>query len=319
MKSINWQPTASLINLKKRAQWIASIRAFFAERRILEVETPLLSQHTVTDPHIQSFVTEFIAPPLSKKFHLQTSPEYAMKRLLANGSGPIYQICKAFRNGEVGAQHNPEFTMLEWYRPSFTHHDLMQEVDELIQTILQTKSAERCSYQNLFLTHLEFDPFTISTTELQKYVQHHCHYKNKLTHDDALNLLLAHCIEPTLGQTRPIFIYDFPVSQSALARIRNDTPPVAERFELYFKGKEMANGFCELTNADEQFARFQHDQNTRQRLQRPIPEIDLRLISALRAGFPECAGVALGIDRLMMLALEASHIKEVITFNFDTA
>jgi len=317
-----WRPSASLDTLKKRAQLIQHIRAFFYKRNVMEVETPLLCQHTVTDPHIESFQSEFNFSPLSQTYFLQTSPEYAMKRLVSAGSGAIFQICKAFRNGEVGSQHNPEFSILEWYRPGFTHHDLMQEVDALFQHVLHTQPADQCRYRDLFLTHLQFDPFTIEKNALQQQVQTHCPGidTHSLSHDDALTILLTHCIEPHLGRDKPIFIYDYPASQCALATLRHEkTHDVAQRFELYYKGKECANGFHELTNAAEQQQRFEKNQQQRQANNQFIPAIDSRFIDALQAGLPACAGVAVGIDRLMMLALSTNDINDVISFDFSRA
>lgn len=320
-----WQPTASLKNLQLRAEIIHNIRAFFATRKILEVETPLLAQATVTDPHLQSFKTSYQQPGIAqdKTFYLQTSPEFAMKRLLAAGSGPIYQISKAFRNnGELGRFHNPEFTLLEWYRPGFDHFDLMNEMEELLTTVLNTPAAERLSYAELFLRYLELDPHQTSTEQLRACATT---LLPNIFEDQSrnfyLDLLMTHVIEPQLApQPQPIFVYDFPASQAALARLSPNNPAVAERFEVYIHGIELANGYHELNNAEEQQQRFLADLQQRQKLActDALP-IDHYLISALQHGMPDCAGVALGIDRLIMIAAQAESLAEVISFPLDRA
>ncbi len=310
----DWQPSASLKTLRQRAEIFRQIREFFAERDVLEVDTPLLTTTTATDLHIASFI---VAPT----HFLQTSPEFCMKRLLAANYGAIYQLGKAFRHNEVGRQHNPEFTMLEWYRPGFDHQQLMQEVDELLQTILQTAPAEKFTYAAIFQHYLQLDPHRASLSELTSCVQ-----KNNINLDavidpqdrDAwLHLLMTHLIEPRLGKNRPAFIYDFPETQAALARIRPGDPAVAERFEVYIKGVELANGYHELSDAQEQRQRFLQDQQRRAALNYPTVPMDERLLSALTHGFPNCAGVALGFDRLIMLAVNAQSITDVIPFAWD--
>lgn len=315
MPSIQWKPTATLQNIKLRAALYQKIRAFFADRNILEVETPLLCKYTVTDPHIESFITH------THNYYLQTSPEYAMKRLLCAGSGAIYQITKSFRIGESGRQHNPEFTMLEWYRPDFNHHDLMHEIDLFLQTVLQTHPTEKISYRDLFLQHLNIDPFQIDLNALKKLIaEKNIHVDtNNIDHDTALQILLSHLIEPTMGIGKPLFLYDFPVTQAALSKIRHDKQPVAERFELYMNGAEIANGFHELTDAIEQQQRFEKNQLARRDNKQSIPEIDHYFIDALQSGLPHCAGVAIGIDRLLMQYAKTNNIQDVINFPFDRA
>lgn len=307
---MTWKPTAPLSNLRLRADLFSRIRQFFAERDILEVDTPLLCQHTVTDLHIDSFKAE--------SYYLQTSPEYAMKRLLAAGSGSIFQICKAFRNNESGHQHNPEFTMLEWYRLGFNHHNLMDEMDELLQAVLDAPRAERISYQQLFLDEFGIDPHACDLHSLQQ-----CAIDRKVVltnpindKDTLLQLLLNHFIEPKLGINAPTFIYDFPASQAALAKINAGK---AERFEVYIQGTEIANGFHELTNTKEQLQRFQHEQDRRKEINRTVPAIDQRLIKALEHGLPDCAGVAVGLDRLLMILANTKNIADVIAFPWDRA
>ena len=312
---IDWQPSASIATLQQRAHILHQIRQFFHERAIMEVETPLLCQHTVTDPYIDSFAIANHQPP----YYLQTSPEYAMKRLLAAGSGPIYQISKAFRQEEQGSLHNPEFTLLEWYRPDFDHHALMDEIDALLQRLLKTPAAEKVSYRDLFLMHLDIDPHNCDPDSLLHLVQQRVELSTTtgLTGDDCLNLLLTHVIEPTLGHKAPVFIYDYPASQAALAKIRQGSPSVAERFELYIDGIELANGFHELQDANEQYHRFNQDLTIRRKLNKASPTIDRRFIASLEAGLPDCSGVALGLDRLIMLACKHSTVNTSISFDWQ--
>lgn len=319
---MSWQPTASFENLKIRANVINKIRAFFAARNILEVDTPLLSHATVTDLHLQSFSTKYILDNRQEEtLYLQTSPEFAMKRLLAAGSGPIYQICKSFRNvGEAGRFHNPEFTMLEWYRPGFNHHNLMDETDELLNAVLNSKPAKRFTYEELFNKYLDINPHQASIVELKQ-----CAIKFGLdiqnedlnNHDDWLMLLMSHVIEPNLGKNnQPTFVYDFPASQAALARINGH---IAERFEVYINGIELANGFHELSDAKEQRQRFENDLIKRTTANYPLVPIDENLLAALANGFPNCAGIAVGIDRLIMAAAKAKTIAEIVSFTVGNA
>lgn len=319
--TITWQPSASIDNLRARAGIIKSIRDFFAARDVLEVETPVICHTSVTDPFIQSIPVLIQPHPQQQeqRYYLQTSPEYAMKRLLAAGSGSIYQITKAFRQEEIGRLHNPEFTMLEWYRIGFDHHQLMDEMDELLQTILPVTPADRFSYQQLFQHYLQIDPLSAAIDDLAVCAKNHG-IELASTIDDKdtwLNLLMSHCIEPQLGQQRPVFVYDFPSSQAALARLSPADPRVASRFEVYFKGMELANGFHELQSAAEQRKRFEN--NLQQRCAMNLRElpIDEHFLGALEHGLPNCAGVALGVDRLVMLALSATHLQDIISFNFN--
>jgi lysyl-tRNA synthetase class 2 len=315
----DWRPTATIEALRARAEVLAAIRAFFADRGVLEVETPLLSVATVTDLHLRSLSCE----PDSKDgrtLHLQTSPEYAMKRLLAAGSGAIYQICRAFRGGEAGRRHNPEFTMLEWYRPGWDHHELMSEIDELLAAVLGSRPGERLSYAEAFAAHAGVDPHHALDSELRERAQSHASRgADDLDREELLDLLLAESVEPKLGRGRPSFVYDFPASKAALARVRPGDPPLAERFELFVDGLELANGYHELTDPAEQRRRFEQDLAERRRRGLPEVQIDERLLAALDAGLPDCAGVALGVDRLVMLVLGAADISEVIAFPADRA
>lgn len=322
MSSQDWRPTASDANLRLRAGVLGRIRAFFAERGVLEVETPLLSNATVTDLHLHTLSTEAIIPGLGgpARLHLQTSPEFAMKRLLASGSGSIYQLCKAFRDQEAGRLHNPEFTMLEWYRIGWDHNRLMDEVDDLLTAVLGTGPARRRSYGDLFSTKLGVDPHRDDAATLRRRaLEHGLEDIGGLDREGWLSLMMTQCLEPMLGREVPTFIFDYPADQAALARIRPGNPPVAERFEVYVNGVELANGYHELTDADEQRRRFDQDLEVRQSRGLPAPPLDHRLIAALDHGMPQCAGVALGVDRLVMLAARASEMKDVIAFPVDRA
>ena len=317
-----WQPSANIENLLKRAKIIAEIRRFFTDRGLLEVETPVLSEFGVTDLHLSTFSTEFIAPfdALSKTLWLGTSPEYHMKRLLAAGSGPIFQIGKVFRNEEAGNRHNPEFTMLEWYRPHFDMYRLINEVDDLLQQILECPPAESMSYQFAFQQYVGLDPLSADLSELvEKAKKYQLMGAENESRDTLLQFLFSAVVEPQIGQEAPVVVYHFPASQAALAQISSKDLRVAERFEFYYKGLELANGFHELSDAREQLRRFQQDNLQREKMGLPVCAIDTRLLSALQAGIPNCSGVALGVDRLLMIAMGAEHIKEVISFAIDNA
>ena len=317
-----WQPSASIKNLLTRAQLIEDIRRFFTDRGLLEVETPVLSEFGVTDVHLATFSTEFISPfgEQSKTLWLSTSPEYHMKRLLAAGSGPIFQIGKVFRNEEAGNRHNPEFTMLEWYRPHFDMYRLINEVDDLLQQILECPPAESMSYQFAFQQYVGLDPLSADLSELvEKAKKYQLMGAENESRDTLLQFLFSAVVEPQIGQEAPVVVYHFPASQAALAQISSEDLRVAERFEFYYKGLELANGFHELSDAREQLRRFQQDNLQREKMGLPVCAIDTRLLSALQAGIPNCSGVALGVDRLLMIAMGAEHIKEVISFAIDNA
>ncbi|AZN31634.1 elongation factor P--(R)-beta-lysine ligase [Pseudoalteromonas agarivorans] len=324
MSATPWAPSASINTLKQRAAILRTIREFFYTRNVMEVETPSLSSASVTDVHLASFNTQFVGPGHAGglPLYLQTSPEFAMKRLLAAGSGPIFQLCKAFRNEEAGRHHNPEFTMLEWYRPGFDEFALMDEMDELMQLILNVEPAERLTYQQAFEQVLALDPLTATLRQLQTLASDHGFAdiaKNETNKDTLLQLLFCMKVEPTIGQTKPCFVYHFPASQAALAQICEHDNRVAGRFELYYKNMELANGFNELTNAKEQAKRFDEDNAYRAANGLNHVPMDTRLIAALEHGLPQCAGVAMGIDRLVMLATAKDTIKEVIAFDVDRA
>ncbi|KFD21070.1 MULTISPECIES: elongation factor P--(R)-beta-lysine ligase [Tatumella] len=321
-ETTHWQPSAPIANLLKRAAIVADIRRFFADRGVLEVETPAMSQATVTDIHLVPFKTRFVGPGASQGLDLwlMTSPEYHMKRLLAAGSGPIYQMNRSFRNEEAGRHHNPEFTMLEWYRPHYDMYRLINEVDDLLQQILECGEAESLSYQQAFLRCLNIDPLTAEKEALVAVAATLGVGDLAAAEDDRdtlLQLLFMLGVEPKIGQERPAFVYHFPASQASLAEISTEDHRVAERFEVYYRGIELANGFRELTDAREQRLRFEQD--NRRRAEKGLPEqpIDQLLLAALEHGLPDCSGVALGVDRLIMLALKAESLNDVIAFPVD--
>lgn len=305
---------------------LAEIRDFFRRAGVMEVETPLCASAPTPDPALASFWTSYLGPgyPTGKRLYLQTSPEFAMKRLLAAGSGPIYQISKAFRNGESGRWHNPEFTILEWYRLGWDHHALMAEVAALVQKILGAdRPLEKHSYGDLFAQYLGLDAHAADSRELRA-----CALRQGLAgaaklelpdREAWLDFLLTACIEPRLGRDGLCFVYDYPASKASLARIRAGSPPVAERFELYIQGIELANGFHELADAKEQRRRFEQEADSRRRAGQEAPPLDEYFLAALDAGLPSCSGVALGVDRLLMLALGRQRIDEVIAFPLDRA
>jgi len=315
---VDWRPCANLETLRFRATFMANIRQFFHERAVLEVDTPILARHGVTDPALSNFTVQ----GAFGQRHLQTSPEYHMKRLLAAGSGSIYQIARAFRDEECGRKHQPEFALLEWYRVGFDHHQLMHEVETLIhslaQDVIPCAASTHHTYQSLFQTYLNIDPFEHSIDTLRQIS--HAQGLHLVETDVAedkdiwLDLLLSHCIEPQLGQHGLCFVTDYPVSQACLAKLSQTQPPVAERFEVYWQGIELANGFHELTDAQEQARRFAAEQQISQTLGLADRAVDHFLLAALSSGLPDCAGVALGLERLLMLLLQQSDIAQVIAF-----
>lgn len=318
----DWRPNASLAAIQARAELYAGIRDFFREFGVLEVETPILSRAAVTDPALASLSTRVAIAGFgpSRPLYLQTSPEFAMKRLLAAGIGPIYQICKVFRDEERGRRHHPEFSLLEWYRPGWDYGRLMEEVGALVRMALDRPAMpiERLSYRDLFRDGLGLDPWHAGIAQLREAAERAGLQGLdglELDRDGWLDLLLTQCLEPRLGQGRLTFLCDYPPSQAALSRVRaSGEVPVAERFELYIDGIELANGFGELIDAREQRARFLADLEIRRAQGRPEPPIDASLLDALDHGIPECAGVALGLDRLLMIATGAEHIDVVLAF-----
>lgn len=302
------------------------IRAFFDARDVLEVETPLLSRYATTDPHLDSLCTRFS----EQGCYLNTSPEYAMKRLLAVWQQPIYQICKAFRDDELSPNHNPEFTMLEWYRPGYGMMQLMEEVAELVTSVFGKSEIdavfEYVSYQQAFEGVTGFDPHHVTAVQCFQYsVDNRVEIPQGLTADDDvddwLDWLLTQLVLPTFKSDGFTFLYDYPASQCALAKLAPGTDQliVAKRFELFYGELELANGFYELTDADEQLTRFQQENAQRLRAGKGACSIDENFIAALRSGVPDCSGVAMGLDRLLMVSTGAASIDQVLSFAWERA
>lgn len=325
--SVVWQPACELTALRARAELLALIRGFFFERGVMEVETPLLCHAGGTDPNLHPFVTRFHAPGQAGEgipLYLQTSPEFAMKRLLAAGSGSIYQICKAFRNEEAGRLHNPEFTILEWYRVGFGLEQLMGEIEALLRRLFadrrKLEASQRIAYRDAFREYAGVDPLA-SLAELARCARRHglneaetlCGENRPLW----LDLLFSHAVQPHLGQGRISFVFDYPACQPSLARPKPDDARWVERVEVFLDGMELANGFRELADPSEQERRFDADLEAR-RAQglRELPK-DRRLLAALESGLPDCSGVALGLDRLLMLLTGAATIDAVLAFPLE--
>ena len=315
---MNWRPGASQEAIAERAALLGKIRQFFLRRGVLEVDTPLLCSAGITDPSIEPLTVEQ-GTSLCAPRYLQTSPEYAMKRLLAAGSGCIYQIAKAFRDGEVGSRHNPEFTLLEWYRIGYDHHQLMDEVAELVCFCVGERAWQKFSYRELFLRFLKLDPFTVATETLRETARAHVDLNFDSDERDLwLDLLMSHVIEPQLLGLGLCFVYDYPASQAALSRVlEHDGVNVGQRFELYLDGMELGNGYCELTNPDEQARRFLADNEKRQRLGLAQKPVDTKLLEAMEHGLPQCSGVAVGVDRLLMCLRGSTDIRDVLAFDWE--
>ncbi|MGD0896254.1 MAG: EF-P lysine aminoacylase EpmA [Thermoguttaceae bacterium] len=317
--SDDFSPMANWQNLRLRAELLRKVREFFYQRGFLEVETPILSADTVVDRHLDPFAVEWAGRPV----WLQTSPEFGMKRLLAAGAKAIYQVSRAFRQGEQGALHNPEFTLVEWYRAGDGPDEGMQLTSDLCDSLLGRGPAERISYRDVFLRYVSLDPHTASIEDLMAAAaQGGSPPPKSLLPEDRdgwLDWLLADRVQPRLGLDRPVFVFDYPASQAALARLRPGDPPVAERFELYVSGIELANGYHELLDADELRARTARANAQRLADGKPMLPESSRLLQAMEAGLPPAVGVALGFDRLVMLAAGARSIAEVIAFPFDRA
>jgi elongation factor P--(R)-beta-lysine ligase len=307
---------------------LQTIRQFFLNKAVLEVETPVMSHAVGTDPQLAFFTTDYCAVPLQQRLFLQTSPEFAMKRLLVAGSGSIYQIGKAFRNGEAGRFHNPEFTLLEWYRVGFDLPMLMDEVAELITLLFEQQqpplaSSQRCSYQTVFerytgLNALEFDYNAYSQYALAQQ----CPEALILCgHDPVLwlDFIFSHYVQPQLGENSLCMVYDYPACQSSLARIKQGNPLVVERVELFMKGVELGNGYFELADAAEQAKRFDRELAVRQHNHLPDSVKDQRLLDALTVGLPDCSGIAIGLDRLLMLLSGSQSIEDVLSFSIHRA
>lgn len=314
----HWKPGATFTTLERRADMLRSARQYFSATRAMEVETPTLSRSAVSDVHLDSVQAQLCGRPA----WLHTSPEYAMKRLLAAGSGDIYQIGRVYRDNESGRYHNPEFTMIEWYRMNFDHHQLMEDVEALIGCMLPSRCfdrAERMTYAQVMQMYAGIDAFNNDNEQLIDALTRRAidvPDSIRSERDALLDLIMSTLVGPKLGQEGLMFVYDYPASQAALARIHGK---VASRFEAYMDGLELANGFHELSNVNEQRARFDADNAQRKQRGLPINFIDEHFLAALSHGLPNCAGVALGFDRLVMCAVGAKHIDEVLAFSSERA
>ncbi|WP_341582415.1 EF-P lysine aminoacylase EpmA [Marinobacter metalliresistant] len=316
-----WQPSASQAALKSRAQQLGFVRGFFAQRGVLEVETPILGQHGVTDPNLDGIQAHVSAGARTGGW-LQTSPEYHMKRLLAAGYGSVYQVSRVFRNGELGRRHNPEFSMLEWYREGFDDVALMAEVSDLVCGWLGCRPPEVIRYRDAMEWWANIDPFEATDRELMRRCEQWLEPEQlaDLGRDGCLDLLMSFAVEPNLGTQRPVFITGYPAAQASLARVSvSEGHETAHRFELYINGLELCNGYWELTDPREQRRRFEADNEQRRRSGKPEMALDEAFLAALGLGLPECSGVALGLDRLLMIKLGAGDIREVLAFPFERA
>ena len=312
-----WEPSAGIDDLRARAAMLSEVRAFLSSRSVLEVDTPLLTKFAITDPNIELFE---VATPDGARF-LQSSPEYAMKRLLASGSGDIFQLGKVFRSGEHGGRHNPEFVMLEWYRVDWTHYQLMREVAELIAQTLRLSTWQIWSFEALLDHFCQINLHDATELELKLAAENAgIDVVGDLDKLDYLDLLMTHVVEPGIASWGLVFIVDFLEQQAALSRIiERGGNSVAARFEAYVHGVELANGYWEESDADVLVGRFEADNSLRASRGQPVREIDQRLISASRAGVPNCAGVAVGFDRLLMLAQGHSELAQVMPFSWPLA
>lgn len=319
----DWRPSASLDMIAARARLLHQLRAFFAARNVMEVETPLLAQATVPDANLEVFAVATDGTDMSPYRFLQTSPEFAMKRLLAAGSGDIFQISKAFRKEESGRHHNPEFSLLEWYRVDWDHRMLIREVAELICEVLGRTGWQVWTYRALFQEHLSVDLCDPGIGRLQLLAVAHQRIGDvppDLDYDAALALLMSHCVEPAISDWGVVFVTEFPISQAALARTMTvDGVAVAARFECYIDGCEVANGYWEQCDVAGLTAQFLADNEQRQQRGLPMRELDQRLLAAQAEGLPECAGVALGVDRLLALQTGVSTLAETLSFDWHRA
>jgi lysyl-tRNA synthetase class 2 len=321
----DWRPTATAGALLQRARQYAAFRAFIAERGVLEVDTPVLSRAGNTEPNIASFSLEFSGRTdgAPRTRWLRTSPEFALKRLLAAGVGDCYELGRVFRDGEAGGRHNPEFTMLEWYRLGWDHLRLLDETVDLVRVALALVNRDATTvvttFRDLYWQRLQLDPLRAGIDTLRNALGEVSVDPEGLTRDDWLDLLMTHRLQPRFAADQLLAVHDWPASQAALARIRPGDPPVAERFELYLGPLELANGYHELRDADEQRIRFERDVAVRDARGLAAPPIDDALLGALVHGLPSCAGVALGVDRLLMALLGTDRIADVLAFDFGRA
>ncbi|HYW77541.1 MAG TPA: EF-P lysine aminoacylase EpmA [Gammaproteobacteria bacterium] len=316
--SADWRPAASMEALKGRARLLDRLRAWMGAEGFLEVETPLLSRAGSPELHLDSLHVPGAFPDGAPGW-LGTSPEFHLKRLLAAGAGSIYSVSRVFRAGEAGRLHNPEFTLVEWYRAGGAYPRLMSDIERLLTALLPSRllaaAPERITYREAFMRHAGLDPFAAAAEDLRR----RCGAEGGQDRDALLDRIAGFEVYPKLGQGRISLIHDFPASQASLARIRPGEPDVAERVEAIVGGVELVNGFVELVDAEEQRRRFEADRAARREQGRNCPELDERFLAALEAGLPACAGAAMGFDRLAMLALGLSSLAEVQAFPEDRA
>ncbi|MGR9073405.1 MAG: EF-P lysine aminoacylase EpmA [Gammaproteobacteria bacterium] len=321
-----WAPSCSLDILRLRADVLRCIRVFFYDKGVLEVETPLLSHTTGTDPNLNFFSVIYRSPPQEKTLYLQTSPEFAMKRLLAAGCGSIYQICKSFRNGEFGRHHHPEFTLLEWYRVGFDLRQLMDETTELLTQLIRPyakmTNPSIISYRDVFRLHAGIDPINADIPDFRRCARDHSLPEgDRLCGEDHsvwLDFLFSHLVQPCLGKNSLCMVYHYPACQSSLARNNVQNSDLTERFEVFFEGMELGNGYYELTDPVEQRRRF--DAEIRERKVKGLaqPPVDEKLIGALEYGLPDCSGIAVGLDRLLMIISRHQGIENVLAFPIES-
>jgi len=331
-KQAQWKPSCDIEHLRLRATVLSAIRSFFEQRSVLEVETPLLCHATGTDPQLDFFSSYYHCVPdrkgtKDKEMFLQTSPEFAMKRLLAAGSGSIFQICKAFRNGESGRFHNPEFSILEWYRVGFSLEQLMDEVAELLVQLMNPhchiEPVQRFSYKELFEQVTGLNPLVFCQKSYARYASENAMSDavSICENDHAmwLDLLFSYKVQAVLADQQISIVYGYPAVQSSLARINQHNPLIADRFEVFINGVEIGNGFFELSDAQEQEQRFDQEISARSTKGLPAVEKDNLFLAALQAGLPDCSGIALGLDRLLMVIANAGTLKDVMAFPFEKA
>ncbi|OQM34173.1 elongation factor P--(R)-beta-lysine ligase [bacterium endosymbiont of Pedicinus badii] len=322
MKNKSWNSSVDLKTLKKRSFIIQKIRKFFFERKVLEVETPILAENCSMDRNIIHFRTNLLNLYGKKKtMYLMSSPEFHMKRIIAQIKVSIFQICKSFRNQEIGKIHNPEFTMLEWYRVGYTIFDLMKEIKDLLKIFFSFFKEKKISYRSVFLKYFQIDPFLVKKKKLVRIIKKYnlFHKIHELNKNSLLEIIFSFLIVPKISKDCFTFIYHFPSYIFSLAKNNEKNKNISERFELYFRGIELANGFFELQDYKEQYYRFLQENQNRKKEKLKIIKIDKKFLRSLKFGIPSCSGVALGLDRLIMIILKKKNIKKVISFCIDKA